>query len=263
MRGRRARGGRCSPARGCSPALSEGVFADLLFTLRDDRQPGGLPGLEAADHVRCTGEPHVLQDGGREAQLEARVAHDDLRPLGAADALVARARARVAAPLEDVARDEDRSRDDAVAGALGLRADVDDHGAVGERGHGRLLGCHALTRALARSSSAWARRCLRSLAMIRQAARGAAPLEPRGEHLDEEAERQEAEQPSEDRADEPDGEQTPPGHGERRPATACFSRLGASREPTPRAPPRPLQRLPWRPCGRSVPRWNRAQGGQQ
>ena len=90
----------------------------------------------------------VVQDRGGEARLVARVAHDDEPARRVGDALVAVRSGRIAAPLEHVARDEDAARHDAVALALALGADVDEHRA-GAHGVGGLRGVDALE-ALAR-----------------------------------------------------------------------------------------------------------------
>src|SRR5947209_1408660 len=86
----------CSEPRGRSVPLAEGGHFE----------PGGAPGLKAADQICRVGESKLLERGGGEARLVALVAHDDHLPAGLRGLWIAPPGARVAAPFEHVAGDE-------------------------------------------------------------------------------------------------------------------------------------------------------------
>lgn len=100
------------------------------------RKARGLPGLKAPDDIGRVNQTELLEGCGGEARLVALVADQDYPGAGVGDGLVPPGGRRVAAPFHDVARDESRPRDHAVAFALDLRADVDQERARPRRGLG-------------------------------------------------------------------------------------------------------------------------------
>jgi hypothetical protein len=68
-----------------------------------------------------------------ETRLVALVAEQDQLPLCVAHSLVAPPRGGVTSPLEHVSGNEDSPRDAAVALALGVRADVEEHRSSADR----------------------------------------------------------------------------------------------------------------------------------
>ena len=103
-----------------------------------DREARGLPGLEAALQVGGLVQADPPQrGGGQRGRVALRAHHDDLHvgPRQRRDPGLA---ARIEPPFEHVAADEDRSRHLALDDALLERPDVDQRGAVGQRGERRL-----------------------------------------------------------------------------------------------------------------------------
>ena len=93
------------------------------------RQPGGLPGPEATDHVGRPAYADLLQRGRGQARGVALGAqHQHVQVVGRDRQ--PRVAGRVEPPLQHVALDEQRARDVALLGALGRRPDVDEHGAA-------------------------------------------------------------------------------------------------------------------------------------
>ena len=92
-------------------------------------EPGGLPGSEAADQIGGAREPELLQRGGGEAGLVPLIAHQHKLSVEAADPRVAVGAIGIAAPLQDIASDEDGLRHDAVTGALKVATNVDQQSA--------------------------------------------------------------------------------------------------------------------------------------
>jgi hypothetical protein len=100
----------------------------------ENRQSGGGPRVEAIDKVGRAREPEILQCRRCEARLIALLAHEHDSPVKvAAQPRVVVTRRRIAAPFEDVARVEDRARNEPAARALDFGTDVDDERAIAAR----------------------------------------------------------------------------------------------------------------------------------
>ena len=83
------------------------------------------PGSVSADHVACVGEAELDQSGGGEDRGAAVVAEQQDLLVEATDVRVAPAAFGVEAPFEHGARDVQRARDDPVALAVDVCANVD------------------------------------------------------------------------------------------------------------------------------------------
>src|SRR5207244_938252 len=91
--------------------------------------PGFPPGRVATDHVACAGEAELDQRGGGEDRRAAVIAEQQDLLVETTDVRVAPAAVGVEAPFEHGAWDMERARDDPVALAVDVSANVDQEGA--------------------------------------------------------------------------------------------------------------------------------------
>lgn len=92
------------------------------------RHCGFFPGREAADDVTDIGEAESDQRRGREDGRATVIAHEHDLPVEAGEIRVPPCAVGVETPLEDGARNVERTRDNAVALTVARGSDVDDHG---------------------------------------------------------------------------------------------------------------------------------------